>query len=116
LNQKITIREGTRSRRVTKGDAFIKRTVNGALNDDPKAAATLTNLLRACGLIAEAPDDSRDAPRTQDDAAVVADFLARQQQAHDQLDGNGDDTSEPKEPEDRRDDRVKEDKTRCARK
>jgi hypothetical protein len=110
LNRRITVREGIRSRRLSKGGAFIVRTINNALNNDPKAAATLINLLRVHGLVAEAPDDSREAPRTQDDAALVADFIKRQLEAHNQAGGDDDGGSEPKEGESRRDDAPKKEK------
>jgi hypothetical protein len=110
LNRQITIREGNRSRRLSKGGAFYVRTINSALNND-KAGATLINLLRAHGMIAEAPDDSREAPRTQNDAELVADFLERELEARNQPDGKEDDTSEPKEGENGRDEAPKKDKT-----
>jgi hypothetical protein len=110
LNRQITIREGNRSRRLSKGGAFYVRTINSALNND-KAGATLINLLRAHGMIAEAPDDSGEAPRTQNDAELVADFLERELEARNQPDGKEDDTSEPKEGENGRDEAPKKDKT-----
>jgi hypothetical protein len=110
LNRQITIREGNRSRRLSKGGAFYVRTINSALNND-KAGATLINLLRAHGMIAEAPDDSREAPRTQNDAELVADFLERELEARNQPDGKEDDTSEPKEGENGGDEAPKKDKT-----
>jgi hypothetical protein len=92
LNRQITIREGGRSRRLSKGDAFVVRTINSAINNDAKASATLINLLRAHGMIDEPPDDSREAPLTQNDAALAADFFERELEAHNQPEG---DASEP---------------------
>jgi hypothetical protein len=37
VNRRVTMREGTRSRRVKKGAAWVVKTVNGALSSDPKA-------------------------------------------------------------------------------
>jgi uncharacterized protein DUF5681 len=93
LKRTITVREGSRNRRVSKGEAFIVKTVNGALNNDPKAGAMLITLMRAHGMIDDAPDDSHEAPLTQDDAALVADFLQRQFDASSQPDSDG---SKPK--------------------
>jgi hypothetical protein len=64
LNRRITIREGDRSRIVSKGDAFVVKTINGALNDNPKAAAILINLLRALGIIGEPSDVAEDQANT----------------------------------------------------
>jgi hypothetical protein len=116
LNRQITIREGNRSRRLSKGGAFYVRTINSALNND-KAGATLINLLRAHGMIAAAPDDSREAPRTQNDAELVADFLERELEARNQPDGkernqpDGKEDDTPKEGENGRDEAPKKDKT-----
>jgi Family of unknown function (DUF5681) len=98
LNRTITVREGDRSRRLKKGNAWIVRTVNGALNNDAKAAATLISLLRANGMIDERPDDIREAPLTQNDAALVADFLQRQFDASGQPEGSEDDPPKLKPP------------------
>jgi hypothetical protein len=64
LNRRITIREGERSRIVSKGDAFVVKTINGALNDNPKAAAILINLLRALGIVGEPSDAAEDQANT----------------------------------------------------
>src|SRR5213596_608548 len=45
LNRLITVREGDHSRRLKKGAAWIVKIVNGALNNDRKANATLLALL-----------------------------------------------------------------------
>src|SRR3974390_809015 len=47
-NQRITIREGDRSRSVTKLDAVVLTIFSAALKGDAKAQASLINLLRAC--------------------------------------------------------------------
>ena len=78
LTRTITVKEGSRSRRLSKGEAFVTKTVNAALSNDPKASATLIALMRAHGMIDEQPEDSHEAPLTQDDAALLADFLQRQ--------------------------------------
>jgi hypothetical protein len=60
-------------------------------------------------MIAEAPDDGRETPLTQNDAALVADFLKRESEARNQPGGNEDDTSEPKGGETGRVDEPKKD-------
>jgi Family of unknown function (DUF5681) len=96
LDRPITIREGDRSRKLSKGGAFFVRTINSALNNDPKAGAILVNLLRAYGIIGEPLDDSRETPLTQNDEALLADFLERELEGRNQPGGNGDDRSERK--------------------
>jgi Family of unknown function (DUF5681) len=56
LDRRVTIREGDRSRRISKVAAWVVRTINGAVNGDPKSSATLINLLRALGIIGEPSD------------------------------------------------------------
>lgn len=75
LNRLITIREGDRSRRVRKGVAILKRIVNGALNNDPKATATLVALLRPS--LGQQPQGASEAPLTTNDQDLLADFMRR---------------------------------------
>jgi hypothetical protein len=77
LNERTKIREGNRTRSVTKLDAMILKMINDA-NGNPKVQANLIALMRAVGLV-EAPDTSpaQQAPLTVDDPALIADFVAR---------------------------------------
>jgi hypothetical protein len=77
LNERIAVREGERSRRLTKREALILTIVNNALKCDPKALASLMTLMRTLGMADEAPGPSQNEPITQNDAALLADFLAR---------------------------------------
>ena len=61
LNRVVTIREGDRSRRIKKGAAWVVRTVNGALNNEPKANVTFLSLLRAFPS-SRAPEESPEYP------------------------------------------------------
>jgi hypothetical protein len=97
LSRSITVREGDRSRRLSKGEAFIVKTVNSALNNDAKAGVTLINLFRAFGMIDERPDDTREAPLTHDDAALVDDFLEREFEASNQPGSNEGVAFDPKD-------------------
>ncbi len=61
LNRVVTIREGDRSRQIKKGAAWVVRTVNGALNNEPKANVTFLSLLRAFPS-SRAPEESPEYP------------------------------------------------------
>jgi hypothetical protein len=76
LNRVITIREGDRSRRLRKGVAWLVKTVNGALSNDPKANATLIALLRAF-FLGQYPEESLEPVLTANDEALLADYLHR---------------------------------------
>jgi len=77
-NQRITIREGDRSRSVTKLDAVVLTIFSAALKGDAKAQASLINLLRASGMLGEPPAANDQKPFTADDESLIADFLRRQ--------------------------------------
>ncbi|HEX3944700.1 MAG TPA: DUF5681 domain-containing protein [Rhizomicrobium sp.] len=87
LNRLITIREGDRSRRLKKGTAWIVKTVNGALNNDAKANATLVALLRAVvlGQPSQAPAET---PLTSDDQGLLANYLERHGNSNDDAPDN----------------------------
>ena len=77
-NQRITIREGDRSRSVTKLDAVVLTIFSAALKGDAKAQASLINLLRASGMLGEPPAANDQKPFTADDESIIADFLRRE--------------------------------------
>ena len=77
LNQRIKIREGDRSRSVTKLDAVIMTMVNAALKGDAKAQASLITMMRSLGMTGEPPAVSNQASFTADDEGLIADFLRR---------------------------------------
>jgi hypothetical protein len=96
LNQRIKIREGDRSRSVTKLDAVIMTMVNAALKGDAKALASLITVMRSVGMIAEVPEVADAQPFTADDDAVLADFLRRQTPGSQQTEvKNGNEQSAP---------------------
>ena len=78
LSQRIKVREGNRTRSLTKLDAFVVTLINAALKGDPKASASLITLLRSLGLIGEPPAANDQKPYTADDESLIADFLRRQ--------------------------------------
>jgi hypothetical protein len=78
LNQRITIREGDRTRSLTKLDGVFLTMVAGALKGDTKALASLITTMRSFGMIGEVPETAGPQPFTANDDAVIADFLRRQ--------------------------------------
>src|SRR5215468_827165 len=56
LDERITIREGKRTRSVSKLDAIILRLVNDAASGNAKAQSNLITLMRSQGLIEQPPE------------------------------------------------------------
>jgi hypothetical protein len=77
LNQKVKLKEGDKTRWVTKFEAVVQTMLNGALQRDPKSLAALMALVRAVGMTSDAPEVSNSQPFTADDGALIADFLQR---------------------------------------
>jgi uncharacterized protein DUF5681 len=77
LDERITIREGKRTRSVSKLDAVILRLVNEAVSGNAKAQSNLITLMRSQGLIEQPQEATNSEPFTTDDLAIIADFLGR---------------------------------------
>ncbi len=77
LSQRITIREGNRTRSVSKLDAMIVTMVNAALKGDAKAQASLIAMMRSLGMTAEPPPATNLEPLTADDQGLIADYFRR---------------------------------------
>ena len=77
LKEKITIREGERTRTVTRMDAIVRLTINKALQGDAKSLAAFIQLLRSTGLMDEAPETPSRDTISADDDAILAEFLQR---------------------------------------
>jgi uncharacterized protein DUF5681 len=77
LDERITIREGKRTRSVSKLDAIILRLVNDAASGNAKAQSNLITLMRSHGLIEPPQEATNTEPFTSDDLAIIADFLGR---------------------------------------
>jgi len=77
LNQKITIREGNRTRSVTKFEAMILQITNEALSGNAKAQANLIALVRSLDLMGGPVEATNTEPLTSDDPSVISDFLDR---------------------------------------
>src|SRR5262245_8053571 len=77
LDERITIREGNRTRSVSKRDAIILRMVNDAVSGNAKAQSNLIALMRSHDLIGQPQDEADLHPFTADDDAIIADLLRR---------------------------------------
>ena len=77
LDERITIREGNRTRSVSKRDAIILRLVNDAVSGNAKAQSNLIALMRSHDLIGQPQDEADLQPFTADDLAIITDFLGR---------------------------------------
>jgi len=77
LNQRIRIREGDRTRSLTKLDGVILTMIAGALKGDAKALASLIAVMRSLGMTGEPPAANDQKPFTADDESLIADFLRR---------------------------------------
>jgi hypothetical protein len=77
LKEKITIREGDRTRTVSKMDGIIQVTFNKALKGDPKGLVAFLQLVRWVGLMDEEPEVSSAESISAEDAAILAEFLER---------------------------------------
>jgi hypothetical protein len=86
LNQKVKLKEGDKTRSVTKLEAVVQTIVNGALQRDPKAQVSLMALVRSVGMMGEAPEPSNSEPFTANDGALIADYFRRHSAASEQPD------------------------------
>ncbi len=78
LDEKVTLRDGERTRKVSVMEAIVRKCVNGALKGDPKAFSSLLQLIRPTGLMDEEPDTSANENLSAQDQAILDDFLVRQ--------------------------------------
>jgi hypothetical protein len=78
LREKITIREGDRTRTVARQDAIVLVTANNALKGDTKAFAAFLQLVRLTGLMGEEPETSSQDSVSAGDDAILAEFLERE--------------------------------------
>ena len=75
--RKITIREGDRTRNVSKMDAIIQVTLNKALKGDAKGLAAFIQFARWAGLMDEEPEPSSTESISAEDEAILAGYLER---------------------------------------
>ena len=62
LNETVAIREGERTRRVSKLEAFFRRTVNEGLQGDARKSSTLISLCREMGVFSEGEETTASPP------------------------------------------------------
>jgi Family of unknown function (DUF5681) len=72
LKEPVTVREGTRQRKMSKRDAMLLRIVNEAVSGNDKAQAKVIAMA-----MTETAEAINQEPFTADDPAVIADFLRR---------------------------------------
>jgi hypothetical protein len=63
LDEKVVVREGSREKKITRHEAWLRQTMNGALKGDAKASATMISLLRDVGQIEPEPVNPNDDAR-----------------------------------------------------
>ena len=80
-NEQIQIREGDRTRRMSRMEALVRTTYTRAFKGDPKALASLILLWRQSGLT-ESDETTTELLQGSEYAAIIADFLARQRVKH----------------------------------
>ena len=78
VQETVTIREGDKTRNLSKARAIIQVTLNNALKGDPKALATFIQLARSAGLMDEEPDRSAAQSISAEDQKIMEAFLERQ--------------------------------------
>ncbi len=77
LNQRIVIREGERTRSVSKLKGLVLTILNKSLHGDTKTLTAFISLLRSLGMTGEMPEPTSTEPVTDHDADIIADFLRR---------------------------------------
>ena len=78
LKEKITVREGDRTRTVSKMDAIIQVTFNKALKGDARGLVAFLQLIRWAGLMDEQPELSPTESIGAEDEAILAGYLERE--------------------------------------
>ena len=77
LAEKVTLRDGERTRKVSVMEAIVRKCANGALKGDPKAFSNLLQLIRPTGLMDEEPDSAANDSLSTQDQEIIAGFLER---------------------------------------
>ena len=107
LKEKITIREGDRTRTVSKMDGIIQVTFNKALKGDPRGLVAFLQLVRWAGLMDEEPELSSAESIGAEDEAILTAFLERHglkpsENAPAEAEDVSDTTAKEEDPEDKR--------------
>jgi len=57
LNKKVTVRDGDKTRRISKGEAFVETIVNDSLKGDNQARRVFVSMARSTGELQVAPEN-----------------------------------------------------------
>lgn len=87
LDERVTIREGERMRRVPIKEAIVRRWLNDALKGNPKALTAFLQLARSIGLMDEEPESSSTQSLSAEDQAILTEFIERIQNKSETPDG-----------------------------
>ena len=77
VQETVTIREGDKTRNLSKARAIIQVTLNKGLKGDPKGLAAIVQLARMTGLMDEEPDTAANDNLSAQDQEIIAEFLER---------------------------------------
>lgn len=76
INEKVAVREGQKTRNMTKLEALVQAHAMKAMKGDARSASIVIGLVIRMGLLGEQEDETL-AALPQEDAAIVNDFLRR---------------------------------------
>src|SRR5262249_29705468 len=76
ISEKVSVREGQKTRHMTKLEAMVQAHALKAIKGDARSASIVIGLIARMGLLGEQEDETL-AALPQDDAAIVDDFLRR---------------------------------------
>ena len=77
LDEQMSVREGTRVRRMSAFEALVRTLLRRAYKGDPKSVAALIILMRQFGLASDLHDPSEDLLLASDYQTIIAEFLGR---------------------------------------
>lgn len=77
LNEKVTIRDGGRTCKMSKFEVMVTRAVNDAVKGNHKAWAAVMLLIKTYNLVDKLPEPDIFKPLTADDDALLANFVSR---------------------------------------
>ena len=82
LDEQMSVREGTRVRRMSAFEALVRTLLRRAYKGDPKSVASFLILMRQFGLASDVHDASEDLLLASDYQTIIAEFLGRNRSSH----------------------------------
>lgn len=79
LDEKVTVRDGNREKKITRHEAWLRQAINSALKGDAKASAAVIGLLKDVGQIEPEPVNPNDDARrrlAEEDKEIMKRLLA----------------------------------------